>query len=108
MVLTSDHLDSIWCRYEILNDSNAREIYDRHGMDGLAKGAGGGPSVDPNDLFAHFFQQAGFGFDFSGHGGPRKGQDTTIPMEVTLEDLYNGKTVKMNMEKEAVCGGCQG
>ena len=53
----------------------------------------------------------GFGFDFGpGSRGPRrtKGQDSNIPYEVTLEDLYNGKTVKMNMEKEVVCGVCKG
>ncbi len=27
---------------------------------------------------------------------------------MTLEDLYNGKSVKMNMEKEIVCGICKG
>jgi DnaJ family protein A protein 2 len=53
-----------------------------------------------------------FGFDFgsrsTGPGRRRKGQDSVIPYDVTLEDLYNGKTVKMNMEKEVVCGGCKG
>lgn len=39
---------------------------------------------------------------------PRKGQDSIIPYEVTLEDLYNGKHVKMNMEKEVVCSSCDG
>ena len=27
--------------YEVLTDSNKREIYDRHGLDGLKEGAGG-------------------------------------------------------------------
>lgn len=69
-----------------------------------------------DDIFAQFFQFGGggggpsFGFDF---GGPSsrsrtKGQDSVIPYEVTLEDLYNGKAVKMNMEKEAVCTVCKG
>ena len=39
---------------------------------------------------------------------PRRGEDSVIPYEVTLEDLYNGKHVKMNMEKEIVCGVCRG
>ncbi|KAJ2922882.1 hypothetical protein H1R20_g14248, partial [Candolleomyces eurysporus] len=93
--------------YEILNDPDAREIYDRYGMDGLTKGPGMG-GQDPNDIFAQFFAHPGmFGFDF-GPGRPRKGEDTMIPYEATLEDIYNGKTVKMNMEKEAICSTCKG
>lgn len=52
-----------------------------------------------------------FGFDFGpGMGGRRrgKGEDSIHPYEVTLEDLYNGKSVKLNMEKEIVCGVCKG
>lgn len=76
-------------------------------------GPGFGPGMDPADIFAELFGGGmNFGFDFGGPGsrGPRrtKGQDSNIPYEVTLEDLYNGKTVKMNMEKEAVCGVCKG
>lgn len=69
------------------------------------------------EMFAEMFGGgAHFGFDF-GHGpgfsfgGPQrrtKGEDSVIPYEVTLEDLYNGKSVKMNMEKEVVCSVCKG
>jgi DnaJ family protein A protein 2 len=53
-----------------------------------------------------------FGFDF-GMGGagsrrPRKGEDSIIPCEVTLEDLYNGKSIKLMMEREIVCHSCKG
>lgn len=85
------------------------------GMDGLT-GRGGPEGMDAADLFAQFFAGAGgpaFGFDFGqGAGGPRrqrgKGDDSVIPHEVTLEDLYIGKSVKMNMSKEAVCAPCKG
>ena len=96
---------SLLYSYEILNDANSREVYDRYGIDGLTKGGGGG-GMDPNDMFAQFMAQS-FSFGFGPERRP-KGKDTTVPYEVTLEDLYNGKTVKMNLEKEAVCGTCQG
>jgi DnaJ family protein A protein 2 len=80
-------------------------VYDRYGIDGLTKGGGGG-GMDDNDMFAQFMAQS-FGFGFGPERRP-KGNDTTVPYEVTLEDLYNGKTVKMNLEREAVCGTCQG
>ncbi len=84
-------------------------------------GLGGpGSSAGMDDLFAQFFTSGGFGgggfggFEFDlggGGGGPRrraKGQDSIIPYEVTLEDLYNGKHVKMDMEREVPCGSCKG
>ncbi|KAI0710127.1 DnaJ-domain-containing protein [Earliella scabrosa] len=102
--------------YEILSQEDTREAYDRYGMEGMSRngpGGGFGGGMDPADIFAELFGASmGFGgFDFGpGMRGPRrtKGQDSNIPYEVTLEDLYNGKTVKMNMEKEIVCGLCKG
>lgn len=43
--------------------------------------------------------------------GPRRsgrGEDTRVAYEVTLEDLYNGKTVKMNLERQGLCNHCSG
>ncbi|KII89757.1 hypothetical protein PLICRDRAFT_39921 [Plicaturopsis crispa FD-325 SS-3] len=106
----------IGAAYEVLSDGNSRHIYDTSGIDGLA-GRSGPAGMDPADLFAEFFGggPAGggmFGFDFGHAGGGagrrRKGQDSVIPYEVSLEDLYNGKHVRMNMEKEIVCGTCKG
>ncbi|KAH7911354.1 hypothetical protein BJ138DRAFT_1113287 [Hygrophoropsis aurantiaca] len=95
--------------YEILSESDSREAYDAHGMSGLG-GSGGGMPADAAEMFAQFFSAGPTFFDFGGAGGPhrRKGQNTEIPYKVTLEDLYNGKSVKMNMEKEIICGTCQG
>jgi len=77
-------------------------------MDGLTGGKGGGMPADAADLFAHLFGGGTF-FDLGG-GSPsrRKGEDTEIIYDVTLEDLYNGKSVKANMEKEVICGSCSG
>ncbi|OCH95463.1 DnaJ-domain-containing protein [Obba rivulosa] len=96
--------------YEILSSVETREIYDQFGMDGLSRGGPGGAGPDPADIFAELFNGFSFGFDFGGPRGPRRsrGEDSVIPYEVSLEDLYNGKTVKMNMEKEVVCGVCKG
>ncbi|KAF9048597.1 DnaJ-domain-containing protein [Panaeolus papilionaceus] len=94
--------------YEILSDPNNRAIYDANGMEGLTRG-GGGHGMDPADIFAQFFGgNPMFGFDFGPERRRGKGEDTVIPYDVTLEDLYNGKSVKMNMETEVVCGSCKG
>ncbi|PCH42138.1 DnaJ-domain-containing protein [Wolfiporia cocos MD-104 SS10] len=95
--------------YEILSQAETREAYDRYGMDGVSKGGPGGmpEGMSAEDVFAELF--GGMRFDF-GPGARRRtrGEDSIIPYDVTLEDLYNGKTVRMNMEKEIVCGVCKG
>ena len=99
--------------YEILNDPNTREVYDTHGMQGLAGPGGAQDGADMNDLFFQFFGGPGaFSFEFGGPDRPfrkrNKGEDSVIPYDVSLEDLYNGKTVKVNMEKEVECALCKG
>nr|GAT60989.1 DNAj-like protein subfamily a member 2-like protein [Mycena chlorophos] len=113
--LASQKFQELSAAYETLSDPELRGVYDSSGMDGLKHG-GAMPGMD--DIFAQFFASGGmgmgggmhFGFDFGGPGGRRRGagDDTVVPHEVTLEDLYNGKTLKLNLEKEAVCGTCKG
>ncbi|KAJ7183140.1 hypothetical protein C8R46DRAFT_1066049 [Mycena filopes] len=97
--------------YEILSDPDLRHIYDVGGTAGLHEPT---PGMDPTELFEKFFTGGmNFGFDFGGGAGPSrrrrgKGEDTVIPHPVTLDELYNGKTLKLNLEKEAVCGTCKG
>jgi len=78
-------------------------------------GGPGGPGRDPGEFFAQFFAAGNpmFSFDFGPDNdgtGRRagKGDDSVIPHDVTLEDLYNGKSVKINMEKDVVCTQCRG
>jgi DnaJ family protein A protein 2 len=85
-------------------------------MQGLAGPGGPQDGPDAGDLFAQFFGgvpgAGAFSFEFGGPGRPfrkrNKGEDSVIPYEVSLEDLFNGKTVKVNMEKEVECGVCKG
>lgn len=82
-------------------------------MDGIGPGDGAGPAMDEDFLETLFGGGVRFGFDFGmGSNGPRrrprKGEDSIIPYEVTLQDLYNGKAVKMTMEREVVCSTCKG
>ena len=73
-------------------------------------GGASAPTMDASDILAELFGASGFSFGFGpGMGmGRKKKQDTVIPYDVSLEDLYKGKHVKMNMEKEVICAVCQG
>ncbi|ESN90299.1 hypothetical protein HELRODRAFT_185206 [Helobdella robusta] len=100
--------------YEVLSNPEKREIYNRHGIQGL-KEKSGRDGAFPGDIFEGFF--GGFGglfgdpFGFGGvRGGSRRqrGEDTLHPLKVTLEDLYNGKTTKLNLNKQVLCSKCDG
>jgi len=69
----------------------------------------GGMSAE--DLFSQLFGNA-FGGG-GGHGrqrssGPRRGKDMVYPLKVALEDLYNGKTSKLSLQKNVICAKCNG
>ncbi|KAJ1569006.1 Type I HSP40 co-chaperone [Cladochytrium tenue] len=106
-----DKFKEISHAYEVLSDPQKREIYDRYGEEGLSEG-GGGPGMSPGDLFSQLF--GGGGGDFFGGGGrggprgPRRGKDMTHVLKVSLEDLYKGKTSKLALQKQVVCGKCEG
>ncbi|PAV16459.1 hypothetical protein PNOK_0807900 [Pyrrhoderma noxium] len=109
----SKRFQEIGTAYEILSDPHTREVYDEAGLEGITGGGGGGRNgMDAADILSELFTNGGFSFSFGGPGmgsrRPGRGEDSIIPYEVSLEDLYNGKQVKMNMERQIVCGSCKG
>ena len=40
--------------------------------------------------------------------GPQKGEDIVHPLKVSLEDLYNGKTVRLAINRNKLCLDCDG
>jgi len=95
--------------YEVLSDEDKKQTYDRFGLEGLKEGRGGGGGFGGDDLFSMFF---GGGSPFGGgggrHSGPRRGQDVGHELRVTLEDLYNGKTKKLAIQRQVICKKCDG
>lgn len=82
--------------YEVLIDADKREKYNRYGEEGL-DGDGGG---DPSDIFESFFGGGGG----RGRGGQKrqKTKDVVQPLNVTLEQLYNGQTKKMAITRQVI------
>lgn len=83
--------------YDALSDADKRKKYDQFGEKGLS-GDGG---VDPSDIFASFF----------GGGRPRgepKPKDIVHEHPVQLESFYNGKIVKLAINRDRLCETCNG
>lgn len=127
-----DKFKEVSYAYEILSNPEKRALYDRVGLQGLREG---GQAGDMPDIFEHLFGGGGmggmggmggfFGMPFGGMGGmggmgmsgmggrggrrrPAKGEDTLHPLKVSLEDLFNGKTSKLQMRKNVICKKCSG
>ncbi|KFY28091.1 hypothetical protein V493_03097 [Pseudogymnoascus sp. VKM F-4281 (FW-2241)] len=103
--------------YEILFDEDKRHLYDTHGMsafDGSKPGgAGMDAGVDLDDILQQMFGMGGGGMPPGFGGGPgmkqpRRGKDEEQTYEVTLEELYKGKTVKFASTKNVICSHCKG
>lgn len=100
--------------YEILHDEEKRHLYDTHGMAAFdpARGGGMGAEVDLDDILQQMFGMGGgMPPGFGGAGGPkrpRRGRDEEQKYEVTLEELYKGKTVKFASTKNVICSHCKG
>lgn len=107
-----DKFKEISAAYEILSDSEKRQIYDQYGEEGLqgGGGAGGFGGMDPNDIFAQFFGggMGGGGGRSRGPKGPRRGADMDFSLACTLEDLYVGKKTKIAVQRTVLCKGCDG
>jgi DnaJ family protein A protein 2 len=83
--------------HEILSDPKTRELYDQYGLEGVE---GDVPSQGSEDLFSMFFGGGGG----RRSQGPRKGPSIQHPLKVSLEDLYNGKTVKLAINRKVIVG----
>ncbi|TID18557.1 DnaJ-domain-containing protein [Venturia nashicola] len=116
------HFKAVKEAYDILSDEQTRHIYDTHGMAGIKGGPGhghggaGGPDME--DILAQMFGGMGGPGGFPGMGGaggpgmgrrgPAKGANEGQIYEVSLEELFKGKTTRFANTKNVVCSTCAG
>jgi len=108
----ADKFKEIGHAYEILSDTQKRQIYDQYGEEGLNGDAGMGGGMSAEDLFSQFFGGGGMGGMFGGGGmqtqGPKRSRDIVHVHKVSLEDLYKGKVSKLALQKSVLCSKCEG
>ncbi|XP_059689429.1 dnaJ homolog subfamily A member 1 isoform X3 [Gavia stellata] len=88
--------------YEVLSDAKKRDLYDKGGEQAIKEGGSGGGFGSPMDIFDMFF----------GGGGrmqrERRGKNVVHQLSVSLEDMYNGATRKLALQKNVICDKCEG
>jgi molecular chaperone DnaJ len=116
----AEHFKEISEAYAVLSDSEKRKIYDQYGhagVDGrystedIFQGARG----NFDDVFSNFGfggfdsifdslfgRSGGFGF------GRQKGSDILYETNITLEDVFSGKRLEIDVKKNIDCSNCNG
>jgi DnaJ-class molecular chaperone len=95
--------------YDVLRDPEQRALYDERGLDGLGDRAGGPQFYTDDDMAELFSQMFGAGMGSgAGREGGKRSMDAVQSFEASLEDLYNGKHVKLMSKRKVVCPTCRG
>jgi molecular chaperone DnaJ len=98
--------------YEVLNDQEKRDIYNRYGHEGL-NGAGYRGFSGFEDIFSSFGDIFGdvFGFNTGrsrSRTGARVGADLRYDLRISFMDAALGATTEINLEKYTLCSACGG
>ncbi|KAG8213021.1 hypothetical protein J3R82DRAFT_11413 [Butyriboletus roseoflavus] len=84
--------------------SQKRQIYDRHGEEGLRAHEGGQQQhANPFDVFSSFF-----GGGFAHQQQTRRGPTVMMEFEVSLSDMYVFPSVIFSLRKHVLCDHCRG
>ena len=105
--------------YAVLADPDKRARYDRFGHAATSPGAEGfsGADIDPFEIFRNFMGGFGFGDIFGGSmggggggRGPRtfRGRDLQVNMGVSLEEIADGASKKIRVNRFETCDTCHG
>lgn len=85
--------------YEILSDESKRKVYDTYGEEGLKEGRG---DEFQGSIFDLLHGRA------KGQAQKKKSKSVLYPFNVTLEDIYVGKNMNLDISRYRTCQNCKG
>jgi molecular chaperone DnaJ len=104
--------------YEVLGNSDKRQIYDQfgvEGLDGLRGGSGGPDFSDVNDIFSEFNEIFGEMFGFGKNrkrenkkSSQRRGADLRHDLELDFDEAVFGTEKTIEIPRHAECATCGG
>lgn len=106
--------------YDVLSDANKKARYDQYGHAGMSNSGGGGGygggfsggGMNMDDIFDQFGDIFGFGGGGSRGGGRKRnvnrGSNIRIKVKLTMEEIADGATKKVKINKYVGCDSCQG
>ncbi len=106
--------------YDVLSDEQKRARYDQYGHAGMGGAAGGGAGgygggygggFSMDDIFSQFGDIFGGHFGGSSRGGGQRanrGSDIRVKVKLTLEEISQGVTKKLKINKMVGCDRCNG
>ena len=110
--------------YDVLKDSQKRQRYDQFGHAGVGGASSGGSAGgNPFEGFGGFGGQGGsfdfgeglgdifgqfFGGGSSRQGGPKKGRDVEVQLQLTFEEAIFGLEHEMSLDLDDTCEHCKG
>lgn len=96
--------------YETLSDPQRRQQYDMFGAGGPGAGAGGSPfggTGGLGDLFDMFFTGSPFGGGQPGQGGPPRGADVEVVVDLSFEEAVFGAQAPVSVRTAVACEECE-
>lgn len=104
--------------YEVLKDEQKRAAYDRYGHQAFQNSMGGGNpfgggfgfnAEDLSDLFSNVFNDfMGGGMRSNSRGGPKRGEDLSYSLEISLEEAFTGIEKDITIRTTDTCEKCSG